>query len=68
MKKIGVHVLPVSSYADVGVVEVLLSSPYLPGGVTQGPQQKKSLYVLPFSRENAFGCVWREGGWFSLAG
>lgn len=46
-----VHVLSVSSYADVGVVEVLLSSPCLPGGVIQGPQQEKVLLSFSFQQE-----------------
>lgn len=49
----------VSSHADVGVVEVLLCSPYLSGGVVQGPQQEKVLVSFSFQQEK---CHFDVGG------
>lgn len=47
----------VTSRADVGVVEVLLCSPYLPGGVLQGPQQEEVLAPSSVQQEKCHSDV-----------
>lgn len=49
-----------SSHADVGVVEVLLCSPHMPGGVTQGQRQEMVLVLSSFWQQKCCSDV--DGG------